>query len=271
MNTIKHIRLIHMAALFFALTGAMFAQDIQYERTIDTEGFSDAEFQRAKNLVNKAEGFRGSDTKNFFYTFEVNELIKKESKSLSTIKVNVLNDKKKNTRASLVEILTGSSKGNLILQKSVNMWFYKPGTSNAIRISPTQRLLGGASFSDVSATNYTFFYDPVGVEEVTIGKITAHKVTLKQTVKGVAYNRLDFYIDKKTNRPIKSEFFTRSGRLIKTMFFRKYKNIAGFGAITTEWVIADGLRPDLVTIISIKIMKNESINKKRFTAEGLIE
>lgn len=257
--------------LFFALAGKIFSQDIQFERTIQTDGFSDKEFQRVKNLVGKAERFRGSDIKDFSYVFEVNELVKKVSKSTNSIKVNVANDTKNNKRSSLVEIITGSSKGNLILQKGVNMWFYKPGTSNALRISPTQRLLGGASYSDVSATNYTFFYDPIGIEEVSIGKIKAYKITLGQIVKGVAYNKVDFYIDTLTSKPIKSEFFTRSGRLIKTMFFRKYKTIKGFGTITSEWVIADALRPSLVTIISIKNMKYESINKNRFTTEGLIE
>lgn len=277
MNISKIISTIYIASALCILTNVVFSQDRRFERRLESEKLSDVEFQKVKNMVRKAENFRGNEQDDFYYILRVLEKDGEKVKADTKIKVNV-NQGKDRDRNALVKILSGTSKGNIILQKDINMWFYKPGTARALRISSAQRLIGGASYSDVSATNYIISYDPISLEAVKIGKIDAYNITLKKIKRGVTYETINFYITQTDNRPIKGEFYTVSGRLIKTMYFRNYKTVLlGDGAnqkkslITSEWIIVDRLNEKKITTIIIESMGLERLNTSSYTAEGILQ
>lgn len=141
----------------------------------------------------------------------------------------------------------------LMLKNGNDLWFFDPASKASIRISPQQRLLGQASNGDVVTVNLAMDYKAklVGEEDVQDGdRQTRHcyKLALAASSPDVTYDNIEMWIDTGNSRPVKARFYTESGRLLKTAFYRKYQAQLG-GERPTETIIIDGLDPNWVTIM----------------------
>ena len=143
--------------------------------------------------------------------------------------------------------------GKLMLKNGNDMWFYDPGSKASIRISPQQRLLGQAANGDVVTVNLAKDYhaELAGEEDVVDGDRKSrhtNKLALTANTPEVTYHTLEMWVDSSNNRPVKARFYTESGRLLKTVYYRKY--LAALGVERpTEIVIIDGLDPQWVTVM----------------------
>ena len=131
--------------------------------------------------------------------------------------------------------------GRAILYAGENMWIYVPGTRQALRISPQQRILGGVSNADVARTAYAVDYK---VEELTE---TGDEIilTLGPISKSAAYKRIDLTI-KPSGKPLQAVFFAGGERKIKTMYFEEYSDVLG-ELRPTKFRIIDHLEGDTIT------------------------
>lgn len=140
----------------------------------------------------------------------------------------------------------------LVLRNGVDVWFYDPKSAASVRISPQARLMGQASNGDVMATRLAKDYSAtlVGKEkmEPAAGGASATRLRLTATRPDVPYARVDYWIEENSKRPLKAQYFTSEGRLLKTAFFRRYQQELGRER-PTETVIIDGLDPQWVTIM----------------------
>ena len=64
----------------------------------------------------------------------------------------------------------------------------------------------------------------------------------------VTYDRIEMWIDATDERPVKARFYSESGRLLKTAYYRRYQRQLGTER-PTETVIIDGLDPRWVTVM----------------------
>ncbi|STQ91649.1 outer membrane lipoprotein-sorting protein [Iodobacter fluviatilis] len=143
--------------------------------------------------------------------------------------------------------------GKLLLKDGNDLWFYDPASKASVRISPQQRLLGQAANGDVLTVNLALDYRAVlsGEEEIQDGerkKRACYKLTLKAVSPDVTYHGIELWIDSSSKQPVKSLFYTESGRLLKTAYFRHYQTLLG-AERPSETVIIDGLDPTWVTVI----------------------
>ena len=143
--------------------------------------------------------------------------------------------------------------GKLMLRNGLDLWFYDPTTRASVRISPQQRLLGQASNGDVMSTRLALDYraDFVARETITDGeRETRETIHLALTAgrEDVPYARLDYWMDANDQRPVMAHYRSVDGRLLKTAYFRKYREVLG-QVRPTETVIIDGLDPDWVTLM----------------------
>jgi len=144
--------------------------------------------------------------------------------------------------------------GKLMLKNGNDLWFYDPSNQASIRISPEQRLLGQASNGDVATINLSRDYNAklTGEEDVTDGDRQSrhtNRLALVATVpEGVNYHHIDLWLDAKDARPVKAKFYSDSDRLLKTAYYRRYRNELGVER-PTETVIIDGLDPQWVTVM----------------------
>ena len=141
----------------------------------------------------------------------------------------------------------------LMLKNGNDLWFFDPSTSASVRISPQQRLLGQAANGDVVTVNLSKDYKATlaGEEEVADGEKKLHqsyKLDLRAAAPDVTYERIEMWVDKDSSRPLKARFYTASGRLLKTAYYRHYKAQLGQER-PTETVIIDGLDPSWVTVM----------------------
>lgn len=141
--------------------------------------------------------------------------------------------------------------GKLMLKDGNNLWFYDPSSKVSIRISPEQRLLGQASNGDVVTVNFQSDYNPIldGQETITDADKQNHacyKMTLTAKDGSVTYHKVEYWVRRDNFRPVKGKFYSDSGRLLKTAYYRGYEERLG-AMRPTEAIIIDGLSASLIT------------------------
>ncbi len=163
--------------------------------------------------------------------------------------------------------------GKLMLRNGDDMWFFDPNTKASVRLSPQQRLLGQASNGDVITVNLAKDYlaKSSTEEEVTDGerrRRNSTKLTLAANTASATYASVELWVDAENNRPIKGRFFAESGRLLKTVYYRRYEPQLGKDR-PTETVIIDGLNPQSVTLIRYSEFATPTIPQTWFNREHL--
>lgn len=135
-------------------------------------------------------------------------------------------------------------KGSKLLQVERNMWLTKPGLSKPIPISPRQRMSGQASNGDIAATNYAGDYDAQMSGEETIDGEPCHVLELTAKHKRTTYDRIRYWVSVKGETAIKAEFYSLSGKLLKTAHFEYGNAIEHDGkriAFISKMLIHDAL------------------------------
>ncbi len=141
----------------------------------------------------------------------------------------------------------------LMLKNSNDLWFYDPSSKASVRISPQQRLLGQAANGDVVTINLARHYQAklVGEEDIQDGERKTrrcYKLALTATSPDVTYHHVELWIDSTNNQSVKGRFYSASNRLLKTAYYRRFRQQLGVER-PTESVIIDGLDPQWVTVM----------------------
>lgn len=155
---------------------------------------------------------------------------------------------------SLIRFAAPARDANKLMLKNGNdLWFFDPSSKASIRLSPQQRLLGQAANGDVVTVNLAKDYkaELAGEETIQDGERQqrkCHKLNLAGISADVTYHRIEMWIDVASSRPVKARFYTESGQLLKTAYYRRYQRELGVER-PTEAVIIDGLDPNWVTVM----------------------
>ncbi len=165
---------------------------------------------------------------------------------------------------SLIRYIAPARDANkLILYSGKDLWFYDPSSKASIRMSPQQRLLGQASNGDVVTVNLAKDYQASSaVEEDTQDgdrqSRHCYKVSMLQNTPDATYHHIDMWIEVGNNHPVKARFYTDSGKLLKSAYYRKYEKQLGIDR-PTETVIIDGLDPSWVTVMRYSNMVKREV------------
>jgi hypothetical protein len=163
--------------------------------------------------------------------------------------------------------------GKLVLLSGGNMWFYDPASKASIRISAQQRLIGQASNGDVLTVNLAHDYKSrlLGAESIQDAdhqtRDTWH-LDLTAATPEAAYSRLETWIEKGTLHPIKSKFYSDSGRALKIAYYRRYEPALG-ATRPFETIIIDAIDPHLVTKVTASDYRAEDVQDAWFQREYL--
>ena len=163
--------------------------------------------------------------------------------------------------------------GKLVLLSGGSMWFYDPASKASIRISAQQRLIGQASNGDVLTVNLAYDYASRLLDDETIQdadhqpRATWH-LELTAATGEAAYARLETWIEKRTMRPVKSKFYSDSGRPLKIVFFRRYESALG-AERPLETIIVDAIDPHLVTKVTASDYRAEDVHDAWFQRDYL--
>lgn len=158
------------------------------------------------------------------FTFNLKVTVRKGTdESIAGFSVRV-----KDARKSLVLYKSPpSNKGRVLLMVGDNMWIYIPGTRNPMRISPQQQMMGDVSNADVARVVYSLDYEAESMEKDNMGDKKVLRLTLTPKTKGAAYKVIKLWVEKDSLKPLKGEFSALTGRPLKTVFYKGYKEILG--------------------------------------------
>jgi outer membrane lipoprotein-sorting protein len=127
------------------------------------------------------------------------------------------------------------SRGIRFLEKGDSLYMYNPksNSSRPLRLSPEQSFQGTVfSNNDVSDQQYTDDYDASLAGEETLehpdfGSVTCRILEAVAKRSEAPYGRIKIYIDVENLRPLRFDYYAKSGLLFKSMLLKDYKQMAG--------------------------------------------
>jgi outer membrane lipoprotein-sorting protein len=165
---------------------------------------------------------------------------------------------------SLVRFLSVRSKGQSLLMRGDDMWFFLPAVARPVRITPIQRLLGNVSNGDIArlrlADDYSATIEGPGEADGQAAAV----LDLRAKRKGATYQRVRYFVRPADGRPLRAEYFLTSGKPIKTATFENLREMAGQPTLTRV-VIHDVARPAAKTTIDLITLTPKALPDKLFS------
>ncbi len=220
MNPLKSIS---YAIVFFVLTAlsSAFAQEMN-----------------AESILAKVDAIR-SPSDNFVFTVKLQSQTS-SSENESEFEVLVRNS----TKSLVLYRQPIKQRGRALLMDGVNMWIYIPGTSRPVRISPQQQLIGAVSNADVARVVFNLDYIADSIEKHHLNDLPALKLDLRARQNNVPYPRVQLWIAENNLHPLKADFFSLSGKLIRTIQYGGFQNVLGQQR-PTVLQISDAINPSV--------------------------
>lgn len=110
-------------------------------------------------------------------------------------------------------------RGQMLLNIDQSMWFASLSVRKPVPVSPRQKLVGGASYGDIAATNYAEDYDPTPLEDESVDGEECYVFDLKANKKSATYDRIKYWISKSRLVGVKAEYYTVSDKKFKSATF----------------------------------------------------
>lgn len=154
-------------------------------------------------------------------------------------------------------------RGRILLMVGPNLWVYLPTTDRPLRISPQQRLIGEVSHADVMRVNLGGDYLPTLVGEDQAEGVACHVLELQGAVEGVTYHRIRYWVARETFRPVKAEFYTVTGLLLKTARYTRQREVLGT-VRPTEIQISDAVRSGALSRMIYSKVRLETLRDEIF-------
>lgn len=157
-------------------------------------------------------------------------------------------------------------KGSKILQVERSMWMTRPGLSKPIPISPRQRMSGQASNGDIAATNYAGDYEAELAGTENIDGEECHVLDLSAKHKRATYDKIRYWVSVKRVVGLKAEFYSVSGKLLKSARFEYGNTIEHAGKripFISKMTIRDAL-VDAETVMEFGTVKVKKIAAAEF-------
>lgn len=160
--------------------------------------------------------------------------------------------------------------GKSILSIGDTNWLYFPSTRKSIQVSAQQSLLGGGDFSngDVTKIRLSKDYTAKILREDKIFNQEAYVLDLVAKDDKTMYKHIVLWVAKKTYLPLQQEFYAISGKLFKTMVYKKFAKIDGVTR-PVEMIMTDAVSPDKKTVLVFKSIKKASLPDSMFTKASL--
>ncbi|HHU82340.1 MAG TPA: outer membrane lipoprotein-sorting protein [Firmicutes bacterium] len=193
--------------------------------------------------------------------------------------------------------------GQKMLMSGKEIWMHFPKTKNVIKLSPAQILLGEVANGDIMQLNFSRDYHctllPEGDSPDTAAQWardngdkgteflsccgdkgtellsccedhrTCARLLLAARENGEGtYQKIILYVDKESYLPVAGEFYARSGKLLKTVAYREYRQVLG-KPVAMKVTIYDGLQTEKYTVMEYKRLVEKSVPVNYYRKEYL--
>lgn len=222
-----------------------------------------AEENLAEEILNRADDIRLPDE-----SFQVDVYISTlaPERDAEKRKYRVLSKGNDNTLVMTLE--PAAEKGQILLMKQRDLWVFLPNISQPIRLSLSQRLTGQVANGDLARSKFSGDYNARILRTETLDAEQYYVLDLSAQDRGLTYNRVLYWVKKSDNQPLKAEFYSLSGRLLKTCKYENYQTLLG-RLRPTRLVMEDSLRKGEQSILEYASMQLRDLPDKVFTKDYL--
>jgi len=161
-----------------------------------------------------------------------------------------------------------TERGQIMLMKGRDLWLFLPEVSQPVRLSLAQRLTGQVANGDIARANFSGDYDPklLGVER--IDNEDYYVLDLTAVDRGVTYQRVKYWVARRNFWPHKAEFYSLSGRLLKTCVYGDFKELGG-RVRPAQMVMTNALREGERSVLDYSGLRLRDLPDKIFTKDYL--
>jgi outer membrane lipoprotein-sorting protein len=163
--------------------------------------------------------------------------------------------------------------GKRVLLDGRSFWFFDPASQASVRISAQQRLTGQAAIGDVLTVNLAADYSATltgtePIDDALHQKRDCWHLELKAASEIAVYNRVEYWVEQGSFRPVKGKFYSDSGRLLKIIYYRSF--VERLGAVRpAEAVIIDAVDTSLATISKLGELRFQDVPDAWFQRDYL--
>ncbi len=161
-----------------------------------------------------------------------------------------------------------AERGQAILMKERDLWVFMPSVSQPIRLSLSQRLTGQVANGDIARANFSGDYHPKLLRSDTIDDKTYHVLELTGVDRSVTYQKVLLWVNQENNWPYKAEFYSLSGRLLKTSRYENFEMVLG-KLRPMQMIMEDALKQGEISIMRYSGMQLRDLPDKLFTKNYL--
>lgn len=174
-----------------------------------------------------------------------------------------------NNGDSRVTMLDKRSQGQKVLLTENAMWLYIPRTRRAIRITPMQRLMGQASYGDVSSLSwqYDYLWDQKEIRNQQLNNQKLLCFTLQAIVKSATYRKINLCLEAHSYSPVNAQFYLASGKLMKQA---QYLQSDSNSTILDLTIFTQPGKEDQYTLMQSSEFTEKLHSAKLFTRQGFI-
>ncbi len=174
----------------------------------------------AEELLKKYDAVMGPV--NFLASIEMTA--HRDDGTTRTYKMSVLKKGDDKFRATFAE--PAAVRGQEMLRQGDNLWVYMPNLKRAVRLANRDSFQGGDfNNADVLRVNYQADYTAKLVPDA--GRADAWELELHAKTKDAAYDMIKLWMRKADSQPIKGEYYTASGKMLRMADFTDFKAYNG--------------------------------------------
>ena len=170
---------------------------------------------------------------------------------------------------TIVQVLEpASERGQAMLLRGRDLWIFIPTVSQPVRLSLSQRLTGQVANGDIARANFSGDYVPAVLRTEQVDGHEHYVLELKAADRGVTYSRVLYWVRKSNFHPYRAEFFSVSGRLLKSCRYEDFKALGG-RVRPTRLVLRDALREGEESVMEYSAMKLRDLPARMFSKDYL--
>ena len=167
------------------------------------------------SLLAKADSYRGGNA-----ALQVETEVTTLKRDGSTDKERRYTVFTQSQHRSLVLMRSPAEAGQKVLMLGDDFWLLLPGSARALRITPSQKLLGDASTGDIATLSWADDYTGTLVGDATCAdQRPCLHLSLQAARKGLSYQRIDLWLGRQHHEPLAADLYVQSDKLAKRAVF----------------------------------------------------
>ena len=203
----------------------------------------------ADEILNKAVNNTYPET----YQMAAQMVSTKQDKEDRVYKMEIF--KKGSDKMLIVFTEPAREKDRKILRNGNSIWMYIPNVQKVLKVAEKQSVMGGDfSNADLMRLDLVSDYNASLAGEEKMDGVNAYRLELKAKDRSVAYDRVTVWVRKDNLLPMKNEFYTLSGKLLKILTYSDLKRLAG-QVRPTKMTMENTLEEGQLTIFTFDDLK----------------